>query len=102
MPQPPNYMAQPIPQLLWPAFRDGDLSLNTETVLDLDNDWSAWRTHRRPKAAFNLGMKMGLTGHTSLAPLIIVWTLCAAALGVGIRQAKGELSAIHPSPGVRV
>ncbi len=38
----------------------------------------AGTTSRR--AAFNLGMKVGLTGHASLVPLALVWAACIVAL----------------------
>jgi MFS family permease len=79
MPLPPANIRHPVADFLWPAFRDGDLSLNTQTMVsggvDLD-----FRGHHEPKAAFNLGMKMGLRGHASLIPLGIVWALCGLAV----------------------
>ena len=76
MPLPPANIQRPMTEFLLPAFRDGDLSLNTQTVAagSVDTDF---RAHREPKAAFNLGMKLGLTGHASLVPLAIVWLGCA-------------------------
>jgi hypothetical protein len=79
MPLPPNNIRRPVAELLWPAFVDGDLSLNTQTfVAGAANP--DFRAHTEPKAAFNLGMKMGLTGLGSLAPLMLLWIGCAAAL----------------------
>lgn len=78
MVQPPANIARPFRELIWPAFRDGDLALNTQTVAHHTIDAAKWRTHEDPKAAFNLGMKAGLKGHASLAPLLAVWLLCGA------------------------
>lgn len=80
MPLPPANLCQPVQQLLLPAFLDGDLALNTQTMasggVDLD-----FRAHHEPRAAFNLGMKLGLgTGHLSLVPLALVWAWCGYAL----------------------
>lgn len=76
MPLPPANIRQPVADFLLPAFRDGDLALNTQSVAagGVDTDF---RAHHEPKAAFNLGMKMGLDGHASLVPLAIVWLGCA-------------------------
>jgi hypothetical protein len=80
MPMPPVDFPNPTWDLLWPAFRDGDLALNTQTFaarVPADVDF---RAHREPKAAFNLGMKLGLAGRTSLVPLLAFWGACAVAL----------------------
>ncbi len=80
MVQPPANVARPFRELIWPAFRDGDLALNTQTFVHHTVDAARWRTHEDPKAAFNLGMKLGLDGHASLLPLAVIWVLCGAAL----------------------
>ncbi len=82
MPLPPNNIRRPVAELLWPAFRDGDLSLNTQTFVSggANPDFLA---HTEPKAAFNLGMKMGLGGHASLLPLVAIWIACGVALSDG-------------------
>ncbi len=77
MPQPPANVSRPMRDLVWPAFRAGDLALNTQTFVHYAIDPGQWRTHEDPKAAFNLGMKLGLNGHASLVPLVIGWALCA-------------------------
>jgi hypothetical protein len=75
MPLPPSNLRQPVTDLMLPAFRAGDLALNTQSVasggVDLD-----FRGHHEPKAAFNLGMKVGLHGLPSLGPLVVVWLAC--------------------------
>lgn len=76
MVQPPANVSRPFRELIWPAFRDGDLALNTQTMVHHTVDASLWRTHEDPKAAFNLGMPLGLTGHASLLPLLAGWLLC--------------------------
>jgi hypothetical protein len=89
MPLPPANLRRPVTDLLWPAFRDGDLSLNTQAMVagTVDTDF---RAHHEPKAAFNLGMKMGLDGHASLAPLALVWLACGAVLvGARTRRSSG-------------
>jgi len=76
MAQPPASFQRPVGELLLPAFRDGDLSLNTQRFTD--SGASAPRAHVDPKAAWNLGMKAGLDGHASLIPLAIVWLAAIA------------------------
>ena len=80
MVQPPANVARPFRELIWPAFRDGDLSLNTQSVVHHTVDPRFWRTHEEPKAAFNLGMKIGLPGHASLLPLLLAWLACGWVL----------------------
>jgi hypothetical protein len=77
MPLPPSNIRQPVPEFMWPAFRDGDLSLNTQSITSggVDTDF---RAHHEPKQAFNLGMKIGLDGHASLIPLGVIWIACGA------------------------
>jgi hypothetical protein len=77
---PPDYFRDPISQLHWPAFRDSRLSLNTSAfyvddvpsppeVVDDTFDRKAW----------NLGELVGLSGHVSLVPLFVVWSVAGAA-----------------------
>lgn len=80
MPLPPANIRRPVADFLWPAFRDGDLSLNTQTFVSGGVADAGFRSHTEPKAAFNLGMKIGLDGRASLLPLIVVWAGCSAAL----------------------
>jgi len=85
MPLPPANIRRPVQELMWPAFRDGDLALNTQTMASGGVD-ANFRAHHEPRAAFNLGMKMGLHGHASLLPLAFVWIVCGVIL---IRMAPG-------------
>ena len=85
MPLPPSGIRRPVAEFMWPAFRDGDLSLNTQTFVSYGVDLD-FRAHHEPRAAFNLGMKLGLTGHASLAPLVLVWAVC----GYGLIGAAGS------------
>jgi hypothetical protein len=100
MPLPPANLREPVQQLLLPAFLDGDLALNTQTMasggVDLD-----FRGHHEPRAAFNLGMKVGLgAGHAGLVPLAIVWACCGYALisASGRRFAAGQPTASRATP----
>jgi MFS family permease len=79
MPLPPANIRRPVTEFLLPAFVAGDLSLNTQTMVagTVDADF---RGHHEPKAAFNLGMKLGLDGHASLVPLALVWLACGVFL----------------------
>jgi hypothetical protein len=111
MPLPPNGIMNPVADFLLPAFRDGDLALNTQTFVSRSVD-ADFRLHRDPKAAFNLGMKAGLEGHRSLIPLAIVWLGCAlafivpgvprgAAAGRGQEPARASASPWSSSPSSR-
>jgi len=88
MPLPPANIRRPVQELMWPAFRDGDLALNTQTMASGGVD-ANFRAHHEPRAAFNLGMKMGLRGHASLAPLALVWIVCGAGLIRASRARRG-------------
>jgi len=79
-PQPPGSIRAPVSELLWPAFRDGDLSLNPQTFVHNSVDVAHLRGGGDPHAAWNLGEIAGLRGHASLLPLAIVWLSAAALL----------------------
>ncbi len=93
-PQPPGAFDRPVEELLWPAFRDGDLSLNHQSVLDPDSDPPRLQDRSFPRAAWNLGERMGLRGHASLVPLFGIWALSAAAMFQGRRR-----PGTRPDPG---
>jgi len=98
MPLPPAQIRRPVQELMLPAFIDGDLALNTQRFADGSAD-ADFRAHRAPKAAFNLGMKIGLRGHASLLPLAAMWLVCGLALtaSVGARR-KAHPSTASPTP----
>ena len=75
-PQPPSNIMAPVSELLWPAFREGDLSLNHQSYVDYGADPDRLR-HNPTHAAWNLGEVAGLRGLASLVPLLIL--LCLAA-----------------------
>lgn len=79
-PQPPSNIMQPMSELLWPAFRDGDLSLNNQSFIDYGADPDRLRHNRSGHAAWNLGQLMGLSGLVSLLPLLAFWCLAALLL----------------------
>ena len=79
-PQPPASFRAPMQELLWPAFRDGDLSLNHQTFVHDSAEPDRLRGGTVPHAAWNLGEVAGLHGHASLLPLGIVWALALALL----------------------
>jgi hypothetical protein len=72
--QPPEPVKRPVGQLLWPAFADGDLSLNHQGFDEPGADWRKLRGRTIPHDAWNLGEKLGLGGHASLAPLLLAWS----------------------------
>jgi hypothetical protein len=67
-------------ELLWPAFRDGDLSLNTQTFVHNSVNVEHIRGGGDPHAAWNLGELAGLRGLSSLLPLVFFWVLAGAVL----------------------
>ena len=79
-PQPPASFTSPVSELLWPAFRDGDLSLNPQTFVHNSADVAHFRGGGDPHAAWNLGEIAGLHGLMSLLPLIAVWAVAALVL----------------------
>jgi hypothetical protein len=79
-PQPPATFASPMRELLWPAFRDGDLSLNPQTFVHNSVDVGHLRGGGDPHAAWNLGELAGLRGLRSLLPLAFIWVAAAALL----------------------
>jgi hypothetical protein len=80
-PQPPASFKAPVSELLWPAFRDGDLSLNPQTFVHNSADVAHMRGgHGDPHAAWNLGELAGLRGLPSLLPLALIWAAAAALL----------------------
>ena len=78
-PQPPSNLRWPLADLLWPAFRDGDLSINTQTFVHNSLNGEL-RNNPSHHAAWNLGQLAGLKGHASLVPLGVVWVVGGVAL----------------------
>jgi hypothetical protein len=79
-PQPPSNVKAPVRELLWPAFRDGDLSLNHQTFVHRNAQADRLRGGTIPHAAWNLGEIAGLHGRASLLPLAAIWIAAAALL----------------------
>ena len=79
-PQPPASFKAPMRELLWPAFRDGDLSLNPQTFVHNSVDVEHLRGGGDPHAAWNLGELAGLHGLPSLVPLALVWAVAVMLL----------------------
>ena len=74
-PQPPSAIQAPVRELLWPAFRDGDLSLNNQSFTDYRADQDLLRDNPDGHAAWNLGQLAGLHGLPSLLPLGLIWMI---------------------------
>ena len=86
--QPAVAIDRPVTQLFVPAFLSGSLALNTQRFTDLRPDMDPIARRGGPRASWNLGMKMGLTGLASLIPLGIVWIGCGILLGWILRVAR--------------
>jgi 4-amino-4-deoxy-L-arabinose transferase-like glycosyltransferase len=78
--QPPSDITEPVSQLMWPAFREGDLALNPQSYVDYGADPDHLRHNPAPHASWNLGEVAGLHGLPSLLPLIAVWVVAALLL----------------------
>ena len=96
-PQPPSNFRSPVTELLWPAFKNGDLSLNNQTMVHFAAVPDRMRGPDRTRAAWNLGEIIGLHGLASLIPLALVWIVAAGFALTLQRQGhyghKGELRA---------
>ncbi len=76
-PQPPSDVMAPVAELLWPAFAEGDLSLNDQSFVDFASDGARLRHQPEQHDAWNVGELIGLRGLLSLAPLIALWLIAA-------------------------
>ena len=81
-PQPATTVRQPVAQYLWPAFRDGRLSLNNAAFTSVGLEYFGTK-----RFAWNVGERMGLSGHASLVPLAALW---AAALAGWVMLTRDE------------
>ena len=75
-PQPPSDVKRPMPDLLWPAFRSGDFPIGWQSVIEMGAPTVPLSQLERdgiPRASWNVGQLLGLRGHASLLPLLIVW-----------------------------
>ena len=81
-PQPPapSQIDAPVRELLWPAFKDGDLSLNNQSFIDYRAQADLLRGHPELHAGWNLGELAGLHGLPSLVPLGLVWSIAIPVL----------------------
>jgi hypothetical protein len=79
-PQPPADLKSPVTELLWPAFKDGDLSVNNQSFVTFRAQPGRLRGHPDLHAAWNLGEIAGLHGHASLLPLGLTWLAAASVL----------------------
>jgi 4-amino-4-deoxy-L-arabinose transferase-like glycosyltransferase len=77
--QPPSDIMAPVADLMWPAFREGDLALNTQSFVDY---LPAGEVRRDPMhhAGWNLGQLVGLRGLASLLPLVALWIAAAVLI----------------------
>jgi hypothetical protein len=85
----PETLKNPVWDLLWPAFRVGDLSISPVVSSLLDPKLHHLRTYAGYHP-WNLGERLGLPGLFSLAPLFAVWAGAVAAW-VWLGRHKREL-----------
>src|SRR5215831_7199052 len=74
----PETLKNPVRDLLWPAFRVGDLSVSPAESFLVDPKLHHLRTYAGYHP-WNLGERAGLSGLFSLAPLFAVWAGAVAA-----------------------
>jgi hypothetical protein len=79
-PQPPSNIMKPVSEFMWPAFVEGDLSLNPQAFTDYAADPDRMRHNPAGHASWNLGQLAGLHGLVSLLPLLALWCLAALLL----------------------
>jgi hypothetical protein len=96
-PQPPSNLTSPVTQLLWPAFKDGELALNRQTFVHGGEDPDSLRDPRIPRASWNLGQLALLPGLWSLAPLEAAWILGCLMLLPERRQTAVGKRGIRPT-----
>src|SRR5262249_30226265 len=75
-PQPPGNVDHPMRDLIWPAFRSGELAISWQSVLDKgvpSDPPSRLEARGVPREAWNLGLKAGFPGLSSLIPLVLCW-----------------------------
>jgi len=76
--QTPEEVERPWRELHWPAFMEGDVSLNHQSFLEPYADYRTLRGGTHAHDAWNLGEKLGLRGRASLFPLVLLQLLAAA------------------------
>ena len=82
-PEVPREIYHPYQEYLLPAFFEGRLALNTQSI-----DMVTGRG-RRARFAWNLGQRLGLEGGTSLLPLALYAALAGGWLLVALRREAG-------------
>ena len=80
----PDDVARPLPELFWPAFREGRLGLN-------------YRSEDTGGSATNFGRALGLDAKQSLVPLLVGFVLAGAGLLLSLRQPTGRARLAGPS-----
>lgn len=79
-PEVDDHVKQPYTKVVWPRWRRGELSISTQSI-DMPNNPA-----KGPRQAWNLGHKLGLSGHASLVPLYLWWVVAAAWLARNARR----------------
>jgi hypothetical protein len=83
-PEIPASEKRPYAEMIWPKFLAGELAISTQSIDALDNPANA------PRQAWNLGMKAGLDGHASLAPLYVCVGATLIWLGLVLKRADAQ------------
>jgi hypothetical protein len=85
-PEVPVQIEEPFADYLYPRFSDGKLAVSTQSI-DM-----AGHPAKGPRAAWNLGHRMGLDGHASLLPLAIWMIGFALLIRHQARRAVGSVA----------
>jgi hypothetical protein len=75
----PTHVRRPFGAYLVPAFADGRVAINPQSIDRID------APPQGPRQAWNLGQLLGLDGRASLLPLVLALALCGAWLGRALR-----------------
>jgi hypothetical protein len=76
--QVPEHLRRPVPQLLWPSFKAGQLSRSNYSFLGVTSRSGKADSGFIGRGAWNLGELVGLRGHPSLVPLALAWLAMGA------------------------
>ena len=91
-PEVPTHIRQPFADYLLPRFWRGDLAVSTQSI-----DMAGHPEHG-PAQAWNLGHALGLGGHATLVPLVLVLIACAAWAWWAVRATGAARSRDHSAP----
>jgi hypothetical protein len=78
----PEDVGSPLTQVIFPSFLDAAFAQNRQSVLQYGDAQPA----QGLLGAWNLGQLLGLPGHLSLMPLVVIWAVAAYLLVYRFRE----------------